>query len=160
MKTLLILKVCIEIFTVSLMFLRRIIQESSGKQQWNINVSETSTFKRLMIISVCRETINVSFMFHRCRIVVSLMNRLVFLMATLRNHQCYHFVLDWGSSVFASKNQKKSKANIAKLQFSITTYFRTFNWIRRDGPELAVSAGSLTSFIFCTRQLKFINRSS
>ena len=159
MKTLLILKVCIEIFTVSLMFLRRIIQESSGKQQWNINVSENSIFKRLMIISVCMETINVSSMFHRCRIVVSLMNRLVFLMATLRNHQCYHFVLDWASSVFASKT-KKIKANIAKLQFSITTYFRTFNWIRRDGPELAVSSGSLTNFIFCTRQLKFINRSS
>ena len=62
----------------------------------NHKFSKISTLKALMIISVFIEIMNVSSMLHHCRIVVSLMNRPVFLMTTLMNHQCYQFVLDWG----------------------------------------------------------------
>ena len=55
------------------------------------------------------EIINFSSMLHRCRIVVSLMNRLAFLMTTLMNHQCYQCVLDWGMT--PSKNDFFFKKN-------------------------------------------------
>ena len=49
------------------------------------------------IINICIEITNVSSMLRWCWIVVSLLNRPVFLMTTLMNHQCYQCVLNWGS---------------------------------------------------------------
>ena len=72
------------------------VEESSTNHQRNVNVSKISRVKTLMTINACIEIINVSLMLHRCGIIVSLMNRPVFLMTTLMNHQCYQCVLDWG----------------------------------------------------------------
>ena len=74
----------------------KIINESSMKHQWNIDVSEMNTLKTLMIVNVWLEIINISLMLHWCRIVVSLMNTPLSLMTTFMNHQCYQCVLDWG----------------------------------------------------------------
>ena len=48
-KTFLIISVCKEIFAVTSMFLRRIIQDSSMKQQWSISDSEVNTKKTIKI---------------------------------------------------------------------------------------------------------------
>ena len=52
--------VCIQIFVVSSMFLKRIINESSLKEQWNMNDSEVNTSKTIKIKKVSIEFINVS----------------------------------------------------------------------------------------------------
>ena len=52
--------VCIQNFVVSSMFLKRIINESSLKEQWNMNDSEVKTSKTIKIKKVSVEIINVS----------------------------------------------------------------------------------------------------
>ena len=59
---------------VTPMVLQGIINESSMNDQWNINVTETSTVKSLMIINVSIKIISLSSMLNRRCIVVSLMN--------------------------------------------------------------------------------------
>ena len=54
--------VCIQIFVVSSMFLQRIINESSLKEQWSINDSEVNTTKTMKIKKFSIEIINVSIM--------------------------------------------------------------------------------------------------
>ena len=54
--------VCIQIFVVSSMFLKKNINESSLKEQWNMNDSEVNTSKTIKIKKVSTEIINVSFM--------------------------------------------------------------------------------------------------
>ena len=53
---------CIQIFVESSMFLRRIINESSLKEQWNMNDSEVNTTKTKKIKKNSMEIINVSIM--------------------------------------------------------------------------------------------------
>ena len=94
-----IFNVSIKIINVASIFLQRIINESSMKHQWNVDVAEISTLKTLMILNVCIKIINVSSTLHRCRIVVSLMNRRVFSMTILMMHQCSHCDLAWGTPI-------------------------------------------------------------
>ena len=54
--------VCIQFFVVSSMFLKRIMNESSLKEQWNMNDSEVNTSKTIKIKKVSMEFINVSIM--------------------------------------------------------------------------------------------------
>ena len=49
-------------------------------------------------------------MLHRCRIVVSLMSKPVFLMTTIINHQCYQCVLDWGIQENCTNNLPRKQA--------------------------------------------------
>ena len=52
--------VCIQIFVVSSMFPKKIINESSLKEQWNMNDSEVNTSKTIKIKKFSWEIINVS----------------------------------------------------------------------------------------------------
>ena len=58
--TSMIFSVCIQIFVVSSMFLQRVINESSMKKHWNINVTEFNTSRTRKIEKVFFETITVS----------------------------------------------------------------------------------------------------
>ena len=52
--------VCIQIFVVSSMFLQRVINESSLKEQWSRNDSEVNTTKTIKIKKTSIEIINLS----------------------------------------------------------------------------------------------------
>ena len=60
LETSMIFSVCIQTFVVSSMFLQGVINESSLKDQWNINVSEVNEGKTIKIKKVTIETINIS----------------------------------------------------------------------------------------------------
>ena len=57
-----IFSVCIQIIVVSSMFLQRVINESSLKEQWNIKVLEIRSTKHLKIINGCNEIFAVNSM--------------------------------------------------------------------------------------------------
>ena len=60
-----IFTVCFQTFVVTSMFLQRVINESSLKEQWKINVPEFNEAKTIQIKKVCIEFIKVSNMSHQ-----------------------------------------------------------------------------------------------
>ena len=60
LQTSMIFSVCIQIFEVSSISPKRIINESSLKEQWNMNDSEVNTSKTIKIKKISIDIINVS----------------------------------------------------------------------------------------------------
>ena len=101
-------------------------KKSSTNPQWNINIPEISSVKRLMI------------MFRQCSINVASLSLqwtgLFFFMTTLMNHQCYQCVLDWGLVLLKLlalfRTQNKHVCQMSQKRSFLTVWTR---WLDFDG---------------------------
>ena len=132
--------VCIQIFVVSSMFLKKIINESSLKEQWNMNDSEVNTSKTIKIKKVSMEIINVSIMSLQGIInesstkqqgnikVSEISTKILSLMFAPKSSKCYQrFFL--GSSTISQWSNKATSAfwrlSHYKLQWSLPFAFKS-----------------------------------
>ena len=125
---------CIQIFVVSSMILQRIINESSLKEQWNMNDSEVNTTKTMKIKKISIEIINVSIMSLQRIInesstkqqgninVSEISTKILSLMFASESSKCYQrFFI--GSSTISQWSNKRTSAfwwlSHYKLQWSL-----------------------------------------
>ena len=129
-----IFSVCIQIFVVSSMFPKKIINESSLKEQWNMKDSEVNTSKTIKIKGVSIEIINVSNMSLRRIINESLIKqqgninvseistKKLSLLFAAKSSKCYQRVFIWSSAISQWSNKGIStfwQLSQYKLQWSL-----------------------------------------
>ena len=108
---------------------------------------------------------------HRCRILLSLMNRPIFLMTTLMNHQRYQCILDWG--IYFCNCLTNMFYLFRRIEpFSLSAsgcfifYLVSFSWFLRSVQqfwrplEVTFSSQIMSSRLHCAREFRTSNLKS